>query len=90
MLRYFTNSTSFEPLSVQFYSELNVNRSVLDSYAVRFSGLLSAAASGRYTFSFSDFQSQQLSLSLSIDGVELSKLQPDGAIRVRVFVAFLI
>lgn len=84
MLRYFTNSTSFEPLSVQFYSELTVNRSVLDSYAVRFSGLLSAAASGRYTFSFSDFQSQQLSLSLSIDGVELSKLQPDGGIKVRV------
>ena len=26
----------------------------------------------------------QLSLSLSIDGVELSKLQPDGGIRVRV------
>jgi hypothetical protein len=70
-------------MHVQLNSELMMNRTLSQSYAVRFAGLFIAASSGRYTFSFSQSEFQpQLSVFIFVDGVDISKLQPDGRIPV--------
>jgi len=88
LLRYFTNTTSFEPLHVELKSGLISNYTFSAFYAVRFAGLLSVGSSDRYTFSYSAPQNQQSSVFLSVDGVQLSKLQADGRASVLTCLLF--
>jgi hypothetical protein len=77
-LRYFSNETSFKPSHVELNTGLTSNLTHSAFYAVRFAGLLRVGSADRYTFSYSAPKSQPSSLFLSVDGVQLSKLQADG------------
>ncbi len=79
--RYYTNSP-FEPKYVQLNSGLSLNYSISVAYTVRFAGFLAAGISGRYTFSFTQPYQQPQSFSLSVDGLDVSKLQFDGSLSV--------
>jgi hypothetical protein len=81
LFRYYTNSP-FEPKYVQLNSGLALNYSLSVAYTVRFTGFLAAGISGRYTFSFTQPYQQPQSFSLSIDGLDVTKLQSDGRLSV--------